>query len=303
MFPFTKTDSLNPLRTRRKKFFTLIGLLTISAFAFSFTKEIRADEANAPRLFADLDYAPEETYPDGRELLDIYAPKQVRSAPVVVFFHGGGLMKGDKSLAEKLAQNLAREGVLVVTPNYRLAPDHPYPVPVEDAARAVAYVVRHIDRYGGDPGRIYLAGHSAGGYLAALLAVNEEFLIARSVSPSEIKGAATISPFLYIEETAKDRDKSIWGKDPKAWLKASVSPYITKGKPPFLSLYAEGDAPWRKSQNTRYVKALKAVGNEARAVEIKNRDHQTVMTNIAESDDPVIREMVKFITQQAAKAE
>jgi acetyl esterase/lipase len=129
------------------------------------------------RQTLDLRYYPGQ----GRHTLDVFAPRGQASKrfPVVLFVHGGTWMFGDKNffgMYRGVGRNLARNGVVAVMINYRLSPGVRHPEHVKDVARAFAWTVRHIDRYGGDPDRIILAGHSAGGHLAALLATDERYL-------------------------------------------------------------------------------------------------------------------------------
>lgn len=106
-----------------------------------------------------------------RQVLDVYTPKEAGGpSPVVVFFYGGGWESGDRADYAFVASSLAREGYTVVIPDYRVYPEVTYPAFVEDAAAAVAWVQAHIASRGGDPGRVAVGGHSAGGYLAAMVA-------------------------------------------------------------------------------------------------------------------------------------
>jgi acetyl esterase/lipase len=116
-----------------------------------------------------------------RQTLDVFAPQGAARErfPVVVFVHGGTWMVGGKNffgIYRNVGRNLARHGVVAVMINYRLSPWVRHPEHVKDVARAYAWTVRHIDRHGGDPRRIILGGHSAGGHLAALLATDERYL-------------------------------------------------------------------------------------------------------------------------------
>jgi acetyl esterase/lipase len=119
-------------------------------------------------------------YPGGeRHTLDVFAPQEAKGAPVVLFVHGGGWVRGDKNfygLYRGLGRFLAGNGVVTLMTNYRLSPEVRHPEHIKDIARAFAWTRRHAAEYGGDPDRIILAGHSAGGHLVALLATNESFL-------------------------------------------------------------------------------------------------------------------------------
>ena len=113
-----------------------------------------------------------------RRKLDLYGPREKNQSPlpVVVFFYGGAWNSGSRSHYGFAARALAAMGYLVVVPDYRLVPEIEYPAFLKDCAAAVAWVSDHIAEYGGDPGRIVLAGHSAGAYNAACLALDPRWL-------------------------------------------------------------------------------------------------------------------------------
>jgi len=250
----------------------------------------------------DIDYRPDDDIADGRDLLDIYMPEGSALAPVVVFFHGGALMEGDKDHGAFLARRLVPAGVGVVSANYRLSPAFAHPTHLQDAAAAVAWVLENIADYGGDPDQVFVTGHSAGAYLAAVLALDPGLLGMHSLGLDAIAGSLPISAFLYVEETAKDRPKSVWGEDPAVWLQASVTPHIAPGKGRMLLIYADGDADWRKAQNERLATEMQAHGNSAITTEeVTGRDHTTILTALNEADDQVGALMLEFIQLSGAQ--
>jgi len=111
-----------------------------------------------------------------RRTLDVYAPRDARSAPVVVFFYGGGWETGSKAMYRFVGAALAARDVVVVIPDYRLHPEVRFPAFMDDAAAAVAWTRANAADFGGDPRRLFLMGHSAGGHIAALLALDPEYL-------------------------------------------------------------------------------------------------------------------------------
>jgi acetyl esterase/lipase len=231
----------------------------------------------------DVDYLAGTNYADDKDKLDVFMPEGVAGAPVIVFFHGG-------------AMRFVPEGVGVVSANYRLSPGVMHPSHIQDAAAAFAWVIRNIERYGGDPERVYVSGHSAGAYLATLMALDPAHLAAHGLGLRSIRGTIAISPFLYVEETAKVRPKTISGEDPDSWMNASVTPHIDPGKGPMLLIYADGDAEWRKGQNDTFAEAMRAAGNrKIRVVEVPNRDHITLLTQMNTADDQIGELVLRFI--------
>jgi acetyl esterase/lipase len=252
----------------------------------------------------DVDYVEGTDYADTRDRLDVYMPEGIADAPVVVYFHGGQLMAGSKSEGEALAARLAPRRIGVVSANYRLSPGVMHPAHVEDAAAAVAWVVANIERYGGDPESVYVGGWSAGAYLAALMAVDDRYLGAHGIRPAEIRGWIPISPFLYVEETARDRPKTVWGENPATWLEASVSPYVSAGIGPMLMIYGDGDDAWRRAQNDRFAAELRAEGNrEVRLVEVPNRTHTGLVGQLGAADDRITDLVVGFVHARVPPAE
>src|SRR5260370_24231672 len=140
-----------------------------------------AGQRPATDLAATVDVHKDISYVDGKEAdadkhkLDIYVPKDKKNPAVLVFLHGGSWRSGDRSRYPALANRFAKEGFVVVVPSYRLMPGSPHPAQVDDATAAMDWTVRNIAQYGGDPKRIYVAGHSAGGHLAAYVGLNEKF--------------------------------------------------------------------------------------------------------------------------------
>ncbi len=113
----------------------------------------------------------------------MYAPAMHTPAPVVVFIYGGGWKNGDKSQYRFVAASLAARGFLTVVPDYRLYPAVRFPAFLEDNAAAVAWTKANIARYGGDPKRIFLMGHSAGAYNVAMLTLDKQWLGADGLDP------------------------------------------------------------------------------------------------------------------------
>lgn len=253
----------------------------------------------------DIDYLPDSEYSDNKDFLDIYMPEGNKDAPVIVYFHGGALLMGNKSWGKDIGNKVAESGIGLVSVNYRLSPGFQHPAHLQDAAAATAWVINNIQKYGGDPQKVYVAGHSAGAYLAALLAIDFSVLQAHNIVPSKIKGAVLISPFLYVEETAKDRIerdsvyKTIWGNDPENWLQASVTPHILPDRNNILLIYADGDEAWRKEQNKRFAKAMTEIGNlNVHTKEVPNRDHLTLLSNILDEDDRIVKLIGEFVTKE-----
>jgi arylformamidase len=120
-------------------------------------------------------------------------PASQPGGDTLVFFHGGGWTSGCKEWMYFMAPALNAQGVNFVSAGYRLAPQHVFPVGFDDAADAVAWVVQHIGTLGGDAGRVFVGGHSAGGHYAALLAVTSAWRAARGLGAQPLAGCLPVS--------------------------------------------------------------------------------------------------------------
>src|SRR5438874_11872654 len=146
------------------------------------------------RVTLDVPYAEAG---DPRHKLDLYLPDRP-SFPVVVFVHGGAWVSGDKAFYSHVGNFFAKNGIGAVVVNYRLSPQVRLPAPVQDVAKAFAWTCRHIADFGGDADRVFLCGHSAGGHLVSLLATEDSYLRAESLSQEHIRGVVSISGFYKI---------------------------------------------------------------------------------------------------------
>ncbi len=253
----------------------------------------------------DIDYIADSVYNNNKDFLDIYMPEDIKNVPVIVYFHGGALLEGNKSWGKDIGYKVAESGIGLISVNYRLSPGFQHPTHLNDVAAATAWVINNIEAYGGNPQKVYVAGHSAGAYLAALLAIDFSVLQAQNIEQSKIKGAILISPFLYVEETAKvriERDpiyKTIWGNEPQSWKEASVTPHILPDRDNILLIYADKDEDWRKEQNERFASAMVAVGNlQVFTEEVPNRTHVTIVTAIMDDDDRIVNLINDFVRKE-----
>nr|WP_298717771.1 alpha/beta hydrolase [uncultured Steroidobacter sp.] len=132
--------------------------------------------------------------------LDVYYPKGTKGFATLVWFHGGGLTGGNRYFP-----NLKDQGIALVAASYRLAPKAQPPAYIEDSAAAVAWVLKNIERYGGDPKQVFVAGHSAGAYLATMIAMDPKWLAAHKVSNQSLAGVIPVSGQMTTHFTVKSQ--------------------------------------------------------------------------------------------------
>ncbi len=227
-----------------------------------------------------------------RQTLDLYMPaKGAQKPPLVVFIHGGFWMLSDDEygIGPAFAEGLLPSGVAVALVRYRLAPAAAHPAQAKDVAAAVAYLARAADKYGYDPKRIFLAGHSAGAHLAALIALDPQYLAAERLQPQALAGVIGFSGIYDLasrpETIANQRIavEQAFGADPAALRAASPAAHARAGAPPFLLFTADGDFPGYIADAKNFSDALAAAGNKAvERFVIPERDH----FSLVRVDDP-----------------
>jgi acetyl esterase/lipase len=135
----------------------------------------------------DINYRTDDDYATKMCRIDIASPEGVKDAPVIVWFHGGGLTGGHREIPQQLLKDY-----IVVGVGYRFSPNVKVTQIVDDAACAVAWVFNNIEKWGGNPESIYIAGHSAGGYLVTMVGLEKARLECYGIDANKLKG---IIPF------------------------------------------------------------------------------------------------------------
>ena len=237
-------------------------------------------------------------YETSRCTLDLYVPKDAKGAPVLVWFHGGGLKNGDKTSGAAVGRRFGAEGILVASVNYRLSPRATYPAYNEDAAAAVAWIRAHAAEHGGDPARIFVAGHSAGGYLSAIVASDPSYLEKHGLPLSAIAGAIPISGQMDVHSTVRE-ERGV----KEAAVDASAPLFHARADAPPMLLIAGGDdLPGRAALSVRFHQALVDKGHkDASLLGVGKRDHATIAGRIGREDDVVAAAMLRFIRERAAR--
>jgi acetyl esterase/lipase len=235
--------------------------------------------------------------------LDVYTPEgEVRDAPVVVFFYGGRWTNGSKDDFRFVGQALAVQGFVAVIADHRKYPDVRFPVFVEDAARAVRWTHRNITHFGGSPDKLFVMGHSSGAHLAAMLALNGEYLKAVGGSRGWLKGMIGLAgPYDFMPITAPDL-RDMFGP-PERFPESQPVFFVDGQNPPLLLMHGEDDEDvWVK--NTRNL--AKAVGEAGGAVETviyPKLGHRWIIAAISaplRSRNDVISHIREFVNRHAA---
>ena len=274
--------------------------------------------AQAQNLTSNIPYAQPA---DERQVLDIYAPAKATNCPVIFWIHGGGWVTGDKTDVQIKPRVFNQRGFVFVSTNYRLLPTVEMQTLTEDVAKALGWVHKNIARYGGDPNRIFVMGHSAGAQLAALLSTDEHYLKAEGVPFTSLKGCVPVDGDTYdipamIEATEtrlrlhdlplpRFGHRLKFGNDPKKHADFSAVNHIAKDKniPPFLILYV-AERPDNEAQSKRLAAVLKKANVPATLFAAKDTHHKKLNTDLGLPDDPATKKLFDFLAplvEQSAK--
>jgi acetyl esterase/lipase len=204
--------------------------------------------------------------------LDIYRPQRSdpRAAPVVVFFYGGAWQRGTREQYRFVGRRLAQNGVLAVVADYRTWPRAGFPAFVDDAARAVAWAHRNAAAHGGDPRRLFVAGHSAGAQIAALVGADGRYLRAHGLEPRDLAGVVGLSgPYDFA---ITGQYVPIFG-DPAQWPRAQAVNAVGGDEPPFLLVHGEADRVVEAYDSRLMAERLRARGVDARLLMLPGAAH------------------------------
>lgn len=228
--------------------------------------------------------------------LDIYAPKDKSNLPVFFFIHGGAWRSGDRAQYLPVGNRYVMAGFVTVIPSYRLAPKYPHPAQIEDVAAAFAWTVQHVAEYGGDTNRIFVAGHSAGGHLAALLSLDGKYLAAYGLSPKSIRGVVGLSGVYNLSNPSGQQ--SVFGSDPTARREASPLFHVKAGAPPFLITYCQWDYFSLPAQAREFHRALQKADIQTELVYIPHESHISEMVHVNRADDPTVAAALQFMRRE-----
>ncbi len=232
-----------------------LALVTL-ALALPAVAQNNVETAPAYKTTSDILYREGEGLTDymrQRCRLDVYYPTNVKDFATVVWFHGGGLTGGNRFVPAQLKE----QGLAVVAVNYRLSPAVKSPVYVEDAAAAVAWTFKNIETYGGSPQRIFVSGHSAGGYLTSMIGLDKRWLAAYGIDADDIAGLIPFSGHTITHFTVRS-ERGIDGTQPIIDEMAPLF-HVRNDAPPLLLIpggrdiemlgrYEENAYMWRMMQ-------------------------------------------------------
>jgi acetyl esterase/lipase len=212
--------------------------------------------------------------------LDVYAPANAQDAPVVVFFYGGSWESGKRRWYGYVGKTLANNGIVTLIPDYRKYPAVQFPVFVEDAANAVRWARDTAREFGGDPSRLYVMGHSAGGQIAALLACDPRYLAAAGMQTSDLAGMIGLAgayAFLpFVEE-----EPEIFGASQTSQFDSQPINFVNANEPPMLLLQGKDDDEVEPNNAISMAEKARAAGSAAQLKLYPGVGHALILLSLA----------------------
>ncbi len=225
---------------------------------------------------ADIAYGEGE-----RRRLDVYVPRAPASGPrpVVVFFYGGSWKRGERSSYLFVAEALAARGFVVVIPDYRVFPEVRYPGFVEDAAAAFAWTRREIARFRGNPGELFVMGHSAGAQIATMLAYNPRFLAKEGLERSSIRGVIGLAgPYDFVPTDPDIRTILSGEGNVEAAMPAR---FVRGGEPRSLLITGDQDTTVSPDNQERLAGRLRDARSPVEELHFASLNHYTLLGSLA----------------------
>jgi len=248
---------------KRKYFIATVILTGLLSFSCVQSEEIKTQDSLAYKTESNILYrnpaqAEDDEYIKQRCRLDVYYPADKKDFAAVVWFHGGGLSGGEKFVPAQLKN----QGIAVVAVNYRLYPKVKCPVYIEDAAAAVVWTFKNIRKYGGNSNLIFVAGHSAGGYLTSMVGLDKKYLTKYGVDADTIAGLIPYSGHTITHFTVR-KERGIPGNRPIIDEFAPLF-HVRDDAPPLVLITGDRNLEilGRYEENAYMMRMMKVTGHE-----------------------------------------
>jgi len=236
-----------------------------------------------------------------RHKLDVFKPKKLSSpVPIVVYLHGGGFNRGDKKGSFNIGTFFARNGIIGITANYRLAPKANWPAGPEDISGVIKWIKSNATKIGGNPNKIFLMGHSAGaGHVAGYAFFEENQLKDDGVSGVIFSSLPTFNLATKVSPKGvlyHPGEKAYFGTNPKKYERMSPSNHVAGRKIPLYIAYAEFDMPMVQNQNLQLINAIYKRDKKLPTVkQVQGHNHISIMMHINTKDELFGLDLLEFI--------
>ena len=273
----------------------MIILLSTAGCAFKFVKRNK-----------NITYSSSLNADKVPQKLNIFSPARIKNPkPVFIFIYGGSWNSGKKSLYNYLGSRMARKGIVTIIPDYPKSPAAGYNEMAVDIAAAVKWTKEHITEYGGDSSRIFISGHSAGGHLAALVTIKEDYFKNLHI-PNPVKGLILIDAagldmygYLKAENFAEgDTYLTTFTNNPAIWKQASPIHFLHNGMPPMLIYRGGKTYPSIINSNEKFTDSLKAYDTKFNYQIQPGKKHVPMIIQFFNPYNKRYKEIVSFMKEK-----
>jgi arylformamidase len=263
----------------------------------AFMARCAADSAEARKVLPcalDISYGSSTD-----EALDVFTPAGAMGAPVNIFFHGGYWRAFDKSEFSYVALGPAQRGIVTVVVNYALIPSVTMATLIDQCRRAVVWAARNIAAYGGDPKRLYLSGHSAGGHIVAMLLAQD---MAIELPRATLKGACAISGVYeldpirrcFLNRTLGFVDEDLFRFSPRTLAPTLYCPLL-------IAVGARESAEFLR-QSREFAAAWAVPHGGIETAVVPDKDHFSIRTDLSDPDAPMTALMLDHLSRALQSA-
>ncbi|MBB3825803.1 alpha/beta hydrolase [Xanthomonas arboricola] len=273
----------------------LLGSLTMTACSSVFFGGINA----ASSRDGVIEHHDQVFDPAHRLALDVYQPRGVVDAPVVVFFYGGTWKRGKRANYRWMGRALARQGVVAMVADYRKYPQVGLQGFMTDAASAAAWGLQHAHDYGGDPKRLAVMGHSAGAHIAGLLATDRSWLQAQGVQPQQLCGFVGLAgPYDFLPMTDPELVE-IFGTSPTEQARSQPVLFVDGDEPPMLLLHGNADHVVEPQNSLSLASAMRRKGEDVQVKQYPHVGHMGLVLAFRKplTGSPELRDTLQFLRQ------
>jgi acetyl esterase/lipase len=277
-----------------------IFIALFSLFFLSACTEAAFGVVNFPSKIDGVTVIKDQPYAQGPlQKLDIYMPESKGDKhPVLIFIHGGRWTEGNKEYYRFLGNAFAEKGYVTVIPDHRKYPEVKFPTFVEDGAAATAWVAKNIAQFRGNTDEIFIAGHSSGAHIGALITADERYLEKHDLNSIEvIKGFAGLAGPYDFEPEAEDL-KEMFGP-PSNYPQMQVPTFISGEEPPMLLLYGLDDEDVHIRNLRQLQNKIEEQDGQVVVITYENVNHFDILGNLTwiwPTESYVMEDMLDFFT-------
>jgi len=238
-----------------------------------------------------------------RQKLDVHIPQDKQTGDVVIFFYGGRWSSGEKQDYRFIAEAFTSHGIITVIPNYQLYPRIRFPVFIEDGAQAYQWVIKNIEKFKGNKRRVFLAGHSAGGYIAAMLALDENYIQNTNTRQLPCGTIGYAGPYDFLPFDADDLIQIF--TTPLHPTRTQPITFVDGSENPLLLLMGNDDVTVKERNAPNLHRRIQSRKGKSTLIRYDGIDHIDMLLALSSTfrgKAPILDDSIKFIRKTTCVA-